>query len=52
MKSQESQEKKFRQLSDEALKQVNGGLSLFPEECKDLEYQCSHVQVCKMHCSN
>ena len=52
MKSQEPQEKKFRELSEEELKNVTGGLSLFPEECKDPKYQCSHPEVCKMLCAN
>ena len=51
MKSQEPKEKKFRELSEEELKNVTGGLSLFPEECKDPEYRCSHVQVCKTTCA-
>ena len=59
MKSQEPQEKKFRQLSDEELEKVNGGVrgltytfeSGVPEECKDPEYRCSHVQVCNYVCS-
>ena len=60
MKSQEPQEKKFRQLSDEELEKVNGGVRgltfMFdrgvPEECKDPEYRCSHVQVCNHVCSS
>lgn len=49
MKSQEPQEKKFRQLSDQELEKVNGGR--IPDECKDPEYVCSHVEVCKLICS-
>ena len=55
MKSQEPQEKKFRQLSDEDLKQVTGGMITFPsfsEECKDPEYRCSHPEVCHYECAN
>ena len=56
MKSQEPQEKKFRQLSDEELEKVTGGAIIvgagIPEECKDPEYQCSHVQVCKKFCAS
>ena len=60
MKSQEPQEKKFRQLSDEELEKVNGGVRgltyMFdrgvPEECKDPEYQCSHPEVCQIACVN
>ena len=33
MKSQEPQEKKFRELSDEELKQVTGGLNPGEEQC-------------------
>ena len=57
MKSQEPQEKKFRELSDEELEKVNGGMFAIvveagiPEECKDPEYRCSHVQVCKLACA-
>ena len=57
MKSQEPQEKKFRQLSDEDLEKVNGGMFAIavgagiPEECKEPEYRCSHVQVCKLACA-
>ena len=57
MKSQEPQEKKFRQLSDQELEKVTGGLKLtlelgVPEECKDPEYRCSHVQVCNEICAH
>ena len=58
MKSQEPQEKKFRQLSDEELEKVTGGREVtkfewgVPEECKDPEYSCSHVQVCNEICAN
>ena len=48
MKSQEPQEKKFRQLSDEELEKVTGGNT--HEECKDLEYRCSHPEVCIIMC--
>ena len=51
MKSQEPKEKKFRQISDEELEKVTGGLSLLPEECKDPEYRCSHQQVCNHVCA-
>ena len=59
MKKQDAKEKKFRQLSDEELEKVNGGLrgltytfeSRVPEECKDPEYRCSHVQVCNAICA-
>ncbi|MCQ2116679.1 MAG: bacteriocin [Bacteroidales bacterium] len=54
MKSQEPQEKKFRQLSDEELEKVTGGargLTGISEECKDPEYRCSHVQVCNYVCA-
>ena len=56
MKSQEPQEKKFRQLSDEELEKVTGGYIYkfewgTPEECKDPEYSCSHVQVCNAICA-
>ena len=57
MKSQDSQEKKFRQLSDEELEKVTGGREVTKpeaggsEECKDLEYICSHPQVCKHFCA-
>ena len=52
MKSQDSQEKKqLRELSEEELKNVTGGRSCFPEECKDPEYQCSHPEVCKFKCA-
>ena len=58
MKSQEPQEKKFRQLSDEELEKVNGGVRgltfMFdmgvPEECKDEQYRCNHPQECKTYC--
>ena len=33
MKTNDSKEKKFRQLSDEDLKQVTGGLNLEEEQC-------------------
>ena len=42
------QKKQFKQLSDEELEQVNGGG--IPEKCKDPEYVCSHMQVCKFVC--
>ena len=56
MKSQESQEKKFRQLSDEELEKVTGGITIVPpsislEKCKDPEYKCSHPEVCKIKCA-
>ena len=37
MKSQEPQEKKFRQLSDEELEKVNGGLTPFCDVTKCIE---------------
>ena len=37
MKSQEPQEKKFRQLSDEELEKVNGGGSMFGGSGCDIE---------------
>ena len=55
MKSQDSQEKKFRQLSDQELEKVTGGSWTgfgSPEECKDPEYRCSHMQVCKYVCES
>ena len=57
MKSQEPQEKKFRQLSDQELEKVTGGITIVPpsishEECKDPEYQCSHPEECQMKCAN
>ena len=56
MKSQEPQEKKFRQLSDQELEKVTGGLKFklewgVPEECKDPEYQCDHPQECNGICA-
>ena len=52
MKTTDAKEKKqLRELSDQELEKVTGGLSLFPEECKDPEYRCSHVQVCKFDCA-
>ena len=55
MKSQDSQEKKFRQLSDEELEKVTGGITIVPpsishEECKDAQYRCNHPQECKTYC--
>ena len=49
MKTNDSKEKQFRQLSDEELEKVNGGRFGNPE-CKDPEYQCSHPEVCKFKC--
>ena len=46
------QNKQFTELSDEDLKQVNGGKFGFPEECKDEQYMCSHPEVCKMFCAS
>ena len=57
MKSQEPQEKKFRQLSDEELEKVTGGIEVTKleaadsEECKDPKYQCDHPQECKHFCA-
>ena len=60
MKTTDAKEKKqLKQLSDEELEKVNGGVrgltytfeSGVPEECKDPEYRCSHVQVCKFDCA-
>lgn len=55
MKTNDSKGKLFRQLSDEELEKVTGGLkSKFewgvPEECKDEQYMCSHPQECHMTC--
>ena len=61
MKTTDAKEKKqLKQLSDEELEKVNGGVrgltytfeSGVPEECKDPEYSCSHVQVCNEICAN
>ena len=56
MKSQDSQEKKFRQLSDQELEKVTGGAKILgagiPEECKDEQYMCSHPEVCKKFCAS
>ena len=59
MKTSDAKEKKFRQLSDEELEKVTGGArgltgiqnNVFPEECKDPEYRCSHSQECNYICS-
>ena len=52
MKTTDAKEKKqLRELSDQELEKVTGGLSLFPEECKDPEYKCSHPEVCKIKCA-
>ena len=51
------EKKQFRELSDEELEKVTGGREVTKpeaedsEECKDPEYRCSHVQVCKMACT-
>ena len=55
MKSQEPQEKKFRQLSDQELEKVTGGWKYtfewgVPEECKDEQYRCNHPQECNTSC--
>ena len=53
----DKEKKQFTELSDEDLKNVNGGMFAIavgagiPEECKDPEYRCSHMQVCKLACA-
>ena len=53
----EKPKKQFTELSDQELEKVNGGMFAIvvgagiPEECKDPEYRCSHVQVCKLACA-
>ena len=60
MKTTDAKEKKqLKQLSDEELEKVNGGVRgwtfMFdrgvPEECNDKQYMCNHPQECNMSCS-
>lgn len=47
MKSTDNKEKELRELSEEELKNVTGGLkTLIPKECEDTSYAQIHLKEC------